>query len=301
MSEKPRILLVTLSNIGDAVLTTPVLEALAGRWPERRIDLVADRRSAEIFTRAPWLGQIHYRDKRAGWRGLVRLIHSLRRRRYELAVDLRTEWLTLTLRARRRLMRPWGRRAPGHSVVQHFAVVAGPLGLGSPPDPRVWLDEALREEALRRLGPFAGRRVLALGPGANWSGKCWPPEYYARLPGSLEAEFDGVLLLGGPDDRARCRMVAAASPLPVLDLSGQTGLLQACALLEQAAVFVGNDSGLGHMAAAVGTPVVTLFGPGEPGRYHPWGSHCRHLVAPGRELARLPVEQVAAVVGEVAR
>ncbi len=301
MSDEERILVVTLSNIGDAVMTTPVLEALAGRWPAARIDLVADRRSAELFTRAPWLGEIHYRDKRAGKRGLLHLIRALRRRRYDLAVDLRTEWLTFTLRARRRLMRPWGRRAPGHSVEQHFAVVAGLPGMSSPPPLRIWLDDTLREEARRRLEPLAGRRLLALGPGANWAGKCWPQESFARLPERLERQFGGLLLLGGPDDRERCRAVAAASTLPLLDFSGQTGLLQACALLEQAAVFVGNDSGLGHMAAAVGTPVVTVFGPGEPERYHPWGGHCRYLVAPGRELSRLPVEAVAALVREVAR
>ncbi len=301
MSDEERILVVTLSNIGDAVMTTPVLEALASRWPGARIDLVADRRSAEIFGRAPWLGEIHYRDKRAGKLGLLRLIRALRRQHYALAVDLRTEWLTLTLRARRRLMRPWGRRASAHSVKQHFAVVAGPLGMSSPPPLRIWLDDALRDEALRRLEPLAGRRLLALGPGANWAGKCWPQEHFARLPGRLNRQFGGLLLLGGPGDRERCRVVAAASPLPVLDFSGQTGLLQACALLERSAVFVGNDSGLGHMAAAVGTPVVTLFGPGEPERYHPWGERCRYLVAPGRELSRLPVEPVAALAGEVAR
>jgi ADP-heptose:LPS heptosyltransferase len=104
---------------------------------------------------------------------------------------------------------------------------------------------------------------------------------------ALRAEVDAILLLGGEGDRGACAELATAAALPVVDLAGGTRLLQAAAVIELAQLFIGNDSGLGHIAAAVGTPTLTLFGPGDPARYHPWGPGARWLVAPGGEIARL--------------
>lgn len=87
-------------------------------------------------------------------------------------------------------------------------------------------------------------------------------------------------------------MVAANAALPCVDLCGRSSLLQAAAVLERCRVLVGNDSGLGHMASAVGTPTLTVFGPGQPGRYHPWGPWARWVVAPGKSLERLAPEVV---------
>ena len=86
-----QILLVSLSNVGDAVMTTPVLEALHQRYPAAVIDIVGDRRSSGLFEFCPYRCRIFHKDKRGGVRGLLRLIQGLRRTRYELVVDLRTD------------------------------------------------------------------------------------------------------------------------------------------------------------------------------------------------------------------
>ena len=88
-------------------------------------------------------------------------------------------------------------------------------------------------------------------------------------------------------------MDVAELNLPCLDVSGRTTLNTAAALLARASVFVGNDSGLGHMAAALSIPTLTLFGPGEPQRYRPWGPHARIMLAPNRNLNELSVAAVA--------
>ncbi|MSR16092.1 MAG: lipopolysaccharide heptosyltransferase family protein, partial [Gammaproteobacteria bacterium] len=90
MQEQPRLLVITLSNIGDVVLTTPVFEALTAHFPDRRIDIVRDARSIDALASAPYVGEIFLRHKRAGWTGLLALIKTLRRRRYHLVVDLRS-------------------------------------------------------------------------------------------------------------------------------------------------------------------------------------------------------------------
>ncbi len=140
---------------------------------------------------------------------------------------------------------------------------------------------------------------MALGPGANWEPKIWPATAFRQLIGVLSSQFDGVILLGGPGDAERCATVAQDSPLPCLNLAGETGLLEAAALLARAQLFVGNDSGLGHLASAVGTPTLTLFGPGQPERYRPWGEQAHWLCSEANELPRLDVATVAASIAAI--
>ena len=285
------ILVITLSNIGDAVMTTPVLEALHRRYPAAAIDLVADRRSAAVFAHCPYVGRVVFKEKRGGWRGNLQLIRTLRQTRYDLIVDLRTDGLAYLLRARRRLTK-WHAKARGpHAVEAHMAVLAA-LGGSDIPPTRVWLTPQLEAEALQRLQALPGTRWLALGPGANWEPKIWPLTHFRDLAERVQDDFDAVVLLGGPNDAERCDFLARTLPMQTLNLAGKTDLLQAAAVLARMRIFVGNDSGLGHIASAVNTPTLTLFGPGQPERYHPWGEHARWLVSPENDLGKLSAEAV---------
>ena len=287
-----RILVITLSNIGDAIMTTPVLEALHQRYPSAVIDLVADRRSASVFTHCPYRGEIIFKEKRAGWRGTLQLVRTLRRTRYDLIVDLRTDGLAYLLRARRRLCK-WHSRPRGpHAVEQHMGVLAK-LGITDIPPTRLWLTPELETKANTLLGTLPGKRWLALGPGANWEPKIWPAERFQALANKLHDHFDAVILIGGQGDVDRCNQVAQGLALPSINLAGKTDLLEAGAVLARAQLFVGNDSGLGHIAAAVGTPTLTVFGPGQPERYQPWGEKARQLVGTEKDLQQLSVERVA--------
>lgn len=292
MSPGLPLIVVTLSNIGDAVMTTPVLETLAARYPGRRIDLLADRRSSALFAAAPWLGTIHHRDKRAGLAQQWRQLRELRGQRYALAVDLRTPVIGRLLNAERRLTKR-GRELPDtHAVVEHFAVLEPLVGALTPPPCRVHLDTAAIAEAAALTRALPVGRWLAVAPGANWPGKRWSPAAFAALVTRVASHFDGLLVLGGPDDTAAAAALADVA-LPRLDLTGRTALPLAAAVLARAAAFVGNDSGLGHLAAALGVPTLTVFGPGRPVRYRPWGPRARIVLAPGADLARLEPEPVA--------
>ena len=296
-----RILLITLSNIGDAVMTTPVMERLHQLYPEAVLDLVADRRSSRLFAACPYVGEIHHKDKKKGWRGVLALVRRLRRRRYDLIVDLRTDGLALLLRGRRRLMK-WGRSPRGPHAVEDLAAIIAPIDAEARiPPMRLWLDETSRAQAEAMLASLPGRRWLALAPGANSDHKIWPAERFSELANRLGEHFDACVLLGSPADRPRCAAVARDLVLPRLDLSGETDLLTAAAVLDRMRLFVGNDSGLGHMAAAMATPTVTVFGPGRPERYHPWGPRARWVVQPEQDLARLSVEEVLPAAEELLR
>jgi heptosyltransferase-3 len=296
-----RILLVTLSNIGDALMTTPVMEALHDKHPQAVMDIVADPRSGELFAHCPYLHRVIPRDKRQGWRGSLALVRELRRRRYDLIVDLRTDGLAWLLRGRRRLTRQGARRSQGHAVERHMAIIQGDLGTTGIPPTRIWLAEREQEFATRALAGLPGRRWLALGPGARWEPTRGPPERFRELVQSHREDFDAVVLLGSQADEGICRTLAEGLSLPCLDLAGGTGLLEAAAVLARMRLFIGNDSGLGHLAAAAGIPTLTLFGPGEPARYRPWNPRGRWLQSPDRDIRTLAVGQVADALTELLR
>jgi heptosyltransferase-3 len=292
------ILLITLSNIGDAVMTTPVMSALHEKYPRAVMDIVADARSSEIFRHCPYRGEIFIKDKQAGWQGLMRLVKQLRRMPYDLVVDLRTDGLTLLLRARRRLTRRGNRAAGAHAVEQHFAVIGLGEKIREIPAPCVWLSPHERAFARRQLAILPGTYWLALGPGARWARKCWPLISFEALVEQLQSQFDGVVLLGDTNDAENCRQLAQHMALPCLNLAGKTDLLQAAAVLEQTALFIGNDSGLGHLAAACDTPTFTVFGPGDPYRYHPWHPQARWLQSDSGDIADVSVAAVASAILE---
>jgi ADP-heptose:LPS heptosyltransferase len=297
--EVRKILLITLSNIGDAIMTTPVMEALHAKYPRAQMDIVTDRRSIELFEHCPYRDKLFLRDKQQGWRGTLALLRQLRHARYDLVVDLRTDGLAWLLRARRRLGR-WGRnRTDRHAVEQHMAVIARREHIAGIPPACIWLSNAEQRFAQQALSALPGSRWLALAPGARWEPKRWPVRHFITLANRLQPEFDAVLLLGSTADTACCRELAAALSLPCLDLAGKTTLLQAGALLQQASLFVGNDSGPGHLAAAAGIPSLTLFGPGDPPRYRPWNPQGHWLQSPGGSLEELSPDDVARCVREL--
>jgi heptosyltransferase III len=287
------ILLITLSNVGDAVMTTPVMTALHDKYPLADMDIVTDARAAPLFSHCPWRGAIILKDKQAGWHGLAVLLQRLRQTRYDLLVDLRTDGLSLLLRARRRLTRRGTRLVAGHAVERHFSVIRQREHFSEIPAPSVWLSAAEEDFAAQALAGLPGSRWLALGPGARWEGKRWPAGHFAALANRLQGASDAVILLGSASERDRCIGIEADLARPCLNLAGKTDLLQATAVLQRAHLFIGNDSGLGHMAAAAGTPTVTIFGPGDPQRYHPWHPQARWIQDTTGSVAEVPVAAVA--------
>jgi ADP-heptose:LPS heptosyltransferase len=297
-----RLLFVTLSNIGDLVLTTPSLMALHEAWPDALIDVVADRRSSDLLRHAPFVGDIHHREKDAGLRVTLSLVATLRRHRYEAIVDLRTDFLPFLLRARHSATRWRARDIGPHAAQEHFAVARQVLPRAiEVPSAVIWTSPDAARSAQERLSSVPGRR-LVLAPGANWAGKCWPLPRYIELAQRLSTEFDSLLLFGSEAERAATEAIAQTVAIPTLNLAGRTSLLDVAALLPHCHAFIGNDSGLGHMAAASKVPTLTIFGPGNPSRYRPWGPEAGIICAPEANLQRLEVEVVAqALRGHLAR
>ncbi len=294
MNAPRRLLFVTLSNIGDLVMTTPLLEALHLSFPQHRIDVVADARSSELLTPCPYLGRLLHKDKKAGWRDSWELIATLREHTYDVAVDLRTAFLTLLVRCGQRGIKRRKTSVGSHAVQHHFTALRPILGADiAIPPARLWLDDSSRQSAAEMLSGVAGGRHLVVAPGANWGKKIWPVDHFTALINKRAGAFDAVIVLGSKADRALGDRLQAAVTPPVVNLVGETTLLAAAACMAGATAFVGNDSGLGHMAAALNVPTLTVFGPGRPERYRPWGARAAVVLAPNEDLSALCPSVVA--------
>lgn len=293
------ILFITLSCVGDVVMSTPVLQALHHRFPDARIDVVADSRASLLLSRCPYVGEILHKDKKALLRGAPGLVWRLRRRRYDLIVDLRTDGLAWLLRSRRRLSKRSGPAYGPHSVERMMGVIRSLHGEATIPAARVWLQEADRRYASMRLADMPEGEWLALAPGSAGARdrKAWPAANYAALANAMRDCYDGVILAGGPDDRDLVEAIARDLCLPYLDAT-DTDLIQLAALLEHCRLFVGSDSGPGHIAAAVGVPTLTLFG-----RDHrdclPWGGGAAGLLAESGFARDIPFDEVMQCVRRI--
>lgn len=264
------ILFITSNRIGDAVLSSGVLAGLVARFPAAPVTVACGPLPAQLFRDLPGLAALHVVERRARaghWLDLWR--HAIGTR-WGVVADLRGSALAWTLRAKQRLVCFSDRRRE-HRVEEIGRV----FRLGTPPAPRLWVSDERQARIDARLGD--GPPILAIGPTANWGAKQWPAKRFAEVARILTGP-DGILpggrlaVLGAPSEReAAAPVIAALAPERVLDLTGQGDLLDVFAALKRASFYIGNDSGLMHMAAAAGTPTLGLFGPSPEWRYGPYG------------------------------
>jgi ADP-heptose:LPS heptosyltransferase len=279
-----RILFVTSNRLGDAVLSTGLLDHVIRTHPDARITVACGPVAQGVFARMPNLERIIVLDKRSYRLHWLPLWASAATTFWDLVVDIRGSALAWMVPTRRRALM---RRYPGHKVAQLGAV----LGLDPPPLPVVWtaLDDRTRAAVLLP----AGRPVIGLGPTANWSQKIWPAERFAMLfralvtgplPGAVPAIF------AGPGEAERAMAAPLLDALPAaIDLVGRLTLAEAAACLARCALFVGNDSGLMHLAAAAGAPTLGLFGPTPASEYAPAGPRAGVALSTSERMQDLSV------------
>jgi ADP-heptose:LPS heptosyltransferase len=285
-----RILIITLSNLGDVVMTTPVFEALRVAYPYCVIDVVADKRSSEILGGAPYLGKIFHREKKGGVIKTIKLISELRETYYDIIIDLRTNLIPVVLRSNKNIFKTKRVSTTQHSVEEHYEAILTLDGVTSPPPKcRLYVEDHAKKEAGELMKSFAGKKLLAIGPGANWPGKIWPATRFEELVIGLETYFDGVIQLGSEGEGI---VFSEEVNIPNLDLTGKTNLSSLKAVIKSCQLFIGNDSGLGHVAAALGKRSLTVFGVGDPERYRPWGHQSAVVIEPSKDLRRLKSSRV---------
>ncbi|MDZ7361311.1 MAG: lipopolysaccharide heptosyltransferase II [candidate division KSB1 bacterium] len=290
-----KILIIRLSSIGDILLATPLLRALRKKFPAARLDFVVKTEFAEVLRHHPAIDKLYELDSNGGWPALKALGRRLRDERYEVIFDIhknfRSRYLTRAARPPqvfrhcKLVFKRWLlvnakinllRNAP--PVFQRYLDAAAPLGLAEaqPLADGRWLelfwrehDEKIADDVLRARSWRPAQPLIGLAPGAGYFTKRWPAEYFGELAADLIRQGHQVVILGGRPDVELAKkieeIVEAALPhdtrqWPLLNLAGEVSLLGSAAVIKQCRLLVANDSGLMHVAEAVGTPLVAIFG-----------------------------------------
>jgi heptosyltransferase-2 len=292
-----RILVIQTAFIGDVILTLPLIQVLKDFFAGAVIDIVVVPRSAEVCSNHPDVGEVVVYDKRGkdkGVGGLLRMVRALRKRRYDLALaphrSLRSAMLAFLAGIPLRIgfRRSVGRflftkrveyQEDVHEVERNLALLTA-VGIESVPKelPRVVPGNKEKLQVDRLLatagwGPAV--RMIAIAPGTVWNTKRWLKERFAELAGMMATEGTKVVLIGGPEDRELCEEIRSQSrSADVLNATGELSLLGSAELIRRCDVAVSNDSAPLHLAVAVGTPVVAIFGATVPEfGFAPYGPH----------------------------
>jgi predicted lipopolysaccharide heptosyltransferase III len=281
-----KILVMKMRYIGDTVLVTPLIRALKQAMPEAAICLLTNREAAPVVKGHPAIDTLlafdYERAKRDGWY-LLRFLLHIRRQRFDLVIDLtrndRSALFTFASGAPLRLGYEGGpafyRLAYTHRVpyrfgsihtVDHHLMMAKCLGLPAlerhpdltvPAEDIRWVRDRLGTAGIDVSRPYA-----LIHPGARRWYKSWPADRFARIGDELIDRYQiHVVLSGGAGDEVTCRRIATDMVGTATNLCGEIPLSRLAALIHQAALLIGNDSAPIHIATAVKTPVIALFGP----------------------------------------
>ena len=299
-----RILIVAPSWVGDAVLSQPLLMRLKQRFPDAPVDVLAPGWVLPLYRRMPEVAdtiESPFAHGQLAPGALLRLARALRRRRYARAYVLPNSLKSALLPWLARIPERVGfvgemryglltdaRRLDGNrlpKMVQRFAHLADPSGAPPPPalpEPRLAARAHEARAVCARLGLSEPERLACFCPGAEYGpAKRWPAEHFAALAQRLHLRGWAVWLLGSKKDAAIGAQIARIAGGSVRDLTGATGLDEAVVLLSLADLVISNDSGLMHVAAALGRPLVALYGSSSPDFTPPLSARAR--------IARLPL------------
>jgi lipopolysaccharide heptosyltransferase II len=313
LSQVKRVLVVRLDEIGDVVMTTPLLRELRRNLPDAWIALVVQPAAHNLVATCPYVNQVLTFDWRvegrlANLRSHGRALRLARRRLWRSRFDLGIlpRWDadhchgTFLLyvsgarwrmgyserdNARKKRLNAGFDRLLTHALedatlkheVERNLHVLRALGGKVRDDPlELWLDEedeAFAREVLEHHDVGLAELIVGFGPSGGHSPlKQWPPARFAELGRWLQAKYGArIMVFGGPGEEPLGREIGQGLDFPPIDMVGRTTLRQSAALLSRCHVFIANDTGLMHVAAATGIPVVALFGSSCPHRFSPWG------------------------------
>ncbi len=274
MKSVNKILVVTLSNIGDAVLTLPVINALRAQYGEAEIDVVAGPRSAEVFVSDPRINKVYIYDKSAPLARKARLMLELRKNRYGLLVDLRNSMFGFFVGAG---ASNGPARAPAgeakHKTEEHLDRIRQ-LGIDARYAPfPVWIGKPDEEKArilLRDKGISDADRLISVSPGAKSHIKKWSEGGFAKACDMLAASYKmKVVFVGDASEKETCQRIINMMRSYAVSTAGSTNLRELAWIIKRSSLLITNDSAPLHIAGSVGTPAVAIFGPTDPKRYGP--------------------------------
>lgn len=312
-SRVQRVLVIKLQHLGDVLLTSPVFSALKQQYPHLEIDALVYADTAVMLDGNPNINTVFTIDR--AWKQNTRLklnqewllFRTLQNRGYQLVIGLtdrmRAAWLARLLRplysVAQKLPHKRGKfwrnsfshsyrqpNTPRHTVEIHLDALRR-LGLYPKPENKSLLmpispEASQKIQRLLETEKLSGKSYIVIHPASRWMFKAWNIAGFASVLRTLQHHGLPVVLVSGPD-ADECHYVQSileAEPISALDLSGKLTLQELAALIQEASCFIGLDSVAMHIAAAVNTPCVALFGPSNEQCWRPWQVPHRILASP---------------------
>ncbi len=290
-----RILLIKLRYLGDVVLSTPLLPLLRQEFPDAKITFLVNSGTDSVLRGNPYLDEIWVLPRQSWWQQLSCIRH-VREAKFDVVIDLtdadRSAFLSFMSGAPTRIGYNRDHRWRGilytylvpanygamHMVDYHQQALAG-LGIKeSVGNPEVYGDSwGQQQQEEGGWGDFSAKdqSLVLLHPTARYVFKAWPLERFAAVADWLSGQGMRVGLIGSQSEVLVGQQIVNVSKSKPINLMGETHLSQLIALMKQSVLFIGNDGGPMHIAAAVGCPVLGLFGPTDPAVWGPRGSHVK--------------------------
>lgn len=270
-----KILFITSTRIGDAVLSTGVLNHLVQTHKDAQITLVCGPLPASLFEGFPNISKVIPLKKQKHHGHWIDLWKQTIGTKWDIVVDFRDSAVSRLIRADKRYIFGAKIDKSRHKVEQ----AAQMMNLSHVPSPKMYFSPAQNQFAEDILSGFEGQKIIAVGPTANWIGKTWEPEKFIEVINWLISS-DGpfanasVAVLAAPGEEGQAKPVYDSLPMDKrIDVIAKGNPGQVAALIAKCDFYLGNDSGLMHIAAASGVPTVGVFGPSYPHLYAPWGEH----------------------------
>lgn len=270
-----KIIFITLSNIGDCILTLPVLDALHQEYPYSRITCLVPERPKEIFINNPAIEHVVIFDKHAKLTDKIKLFISLSKEKFDIVVDLRNSFFGAFLPAKKRSF-PF-RTIPSrikHMKDRHlfragFSVYPRRGGnyqsLVITPGDIAYIDNIFSGGEIAK-----SNKLIVVAPGSRSQVKCWGKHNFSQLCSQLKKAGQDVVLVGDKGDQAICSYVQQNSSGGIFNLCARTTIGQLAALLKKSKLLITNDSAVMHLASYLNVPVAAIFGPTNEVKYAPW-------------------------------
>ncbi|MBF0593677.1 MAG: glycosyltransferase family 9 protein [Candidatus Omnitrophica bacterium] len=287
------VLFISLSNIGDVVLTFPVFDALCEAYPDALFSVIVSAKAKAFFEGNPRVKRVHILEKQTGIPSKVRWILELRRDKFDLVVDLRNSMLPFLTRSRRRTRPVFAGESVGHMRDKHLRRLQTVLKDIPLPQNRhaLFWDKS---EKLAVDGLLAGcARFVIVAPGAADDRKRWTDSGFVEVIRYLkDVRGLNVILVGDRKDAGIAGGILKSVPDGVVNLCGRTSLKELALVLSKARLAVVNDSGIMHLASYLNIPTVALFGPTDPLVYGPWGKKACVVRSASGRMSDLAMDDV---------
>ena len=291
-----KILLISLSNIGDVILTFPVFDALRERFPHAKIAVVVGPKARPLMEGNPCMDRLFVFEKRSTLKEKWDWLKILRRERFDLVVDLRNSMIPFFVRGRKATRPAFPLRKVGHMKDEHFSRLKLIVKDVLPAKGRY----ALYDDKEDRLGAQAHllgiKDYIVVAPGAADDRKRWPLDRFAKMITYLVKMCHAqVVVVGDQKDGRAAQLMFRKLPNGVINVCGSTTLRELAAILKGAKLALLNDSGIMHMASYCNIPVIALFGPTDPLRYGPWSDRSL-AIRRGKSMDTILVEDVCSAL-----